>query len=185
MSNWNEPLEIDFTSLFSYEDQSNSPELEIGEQGIIISADQIEYQDAKLSFHLLISYCFDKSFVKQFQNLKNAITVLVEDGAMGQACNFKLLDPHKRYPDTKGDNFKAKPNGQPSTKLSLVTHYAEIPLELEVINPGWGPSLSVRLVLQQHCSNTLVFDLSDEASMIRLQNGLPFTPKTQSEVEDE
>ncbi|MFH1143588.1 MAG: hypothetical protein V1774_03505 [Candidatus Eisenbacteria bacterium] len=167
MSIRSERLALRVTDLVSGEDRPGFPRLVPLQPGIRIHAAEIAYAQPDLSFHLLVTYCFPREFVKRFQRLDQALTLLAEDAASGLHAALSLADPHKRYPALEGENYRA---GPPPRTRAFRTGYREIPLGLSVEPPDFHPSLFLRVVLQDHVSNVLAFDLSAPA-VVSYQDG--------------
>jgi len=169
---WDEPMAVNFPALFSAVERPGFDELYEDIDGLRINAENISYQDGYLSFELLVFYAFSREFVSSFKRMQKAINIIVEDADTGQCHHFNLLDPHKRYPVEAGPNFDSeltKPT--PGKKIS----YRQIPLEIELSNPGWGPHLYVRATLQTYNSNILAIDISDSVNLVSFMNGQPYS----------
>jgi hypothetical protein len=178
MSLWNEPLELDFPELFSSMDRTGFPQVSDAEQGIRIYADNLSYEDNLLSCNLLITFSFKRAFATRFQRIGQALNVIVENADTGQSAFFNLNDPHKKYPSIKGDNLLSEPK---SIKKGRKTSYREIPLTIELNNPGWGPHLFVRVALQAFVSNILAVDVSEEPRLSSYLNDEPYSVDLEDE----
>jgi len=179
---WDEPIAVNFPKLFSAIERSGFDELYEDIDGLRLNADNIAYQDGCLSFELLVFYAFPREFVSSFRDMQKAINIIIENADTGQCHHFNLLDPHKRYPVEVGPNFDSeltKPT--PGKKIS----YRQIPLEIELSNPGWGPHLYIRAALQSYNSNILAIDISDSVNLVSFMNGEPFSIESTLEEDDD
>ncbi|WP_147332798.1 hypothetical protein [Archangium gephyra] len=151
-------LPYELPSLFTFEQDAGSPVIQAPEVGIRISARDVEYAQDVLRFELLVSCCFPRSYVQSFQRFSQALVFVLEDAAGGRATMARTIDPHKRYPAMSGPNFR-KPPVVDAAPRSFRTNWMRVPLELPLPVPAWGPSFFVTVLLQEHVSNTLAFDL--------------------------
>lgn len=172
MSQTIEPLKIDFPELYSSLDREGFACVEEGEEGIRIYADQLEYDEAVLSFKLLITHAFARPFTTRFERIAKAIVISVEDASTGQCRVINLLDPHKKYPQYKGLNYNPDRIAKSQGKK---TSYCEIPIEIAMAKPGWGPHLFIRAQLQKFNSNILAINLGDKVELTSFRNGRAYT----------
>ncbi len=163
-------------------DRKDFPVLTSGEEGLRIFADKLNYQDDIFSCQLMISYAFKRQFISQFKRLAQAIVVIIENADTGQYHQMNLNDPHKVYPALEGDNYNAS---QITDLTGVKTSYREIPLVIELSNPGWGPHLFMHVSLQHFVSNTLALDFTDEPVISSYMNGQPFTINFSDEDNDD
>jgi len=181
MSHWSDPIDIDFPELFSSVDREGFPELSEGDEGLTLHADNLKYEDGVFSCNLLLSFAFSREFLSSFRRVGSAINILIENVDTGQCYKMNLDDPHKTYPIIAGDNFDPAIQTAPP---GLKTSYREIPLTMVIENPGWGPHLFCRAVLQNHTSNIVALDVSDKVSIFCFVNGTPHSPSLSKEDSD-
>ena len=174
MSQTIEPLKIDFPELFSSLDREGFACVEDGEEGIRIYADQLEYDEGVLSFKLLITYTFTRLFTTRFERMAKAIVISVEDASTGKCRVVNLLDPHKKYPQYRGLNYNPDRIAKSQGKK---TSYREIPVEIAMGKPGWGPHFFIRAQLQKFNSNILALKLGDKVELTSFWNGSAYTVK--------
>lgn len=183
MSQWSSPLEINFPELFSSQNRKGFPELAEEEEGICLYADNLSYEDSIFSCQLLVSFTFSRKFLCSFNRIGKAINLLIENADTGQCYQMNLDDPHKNYPAYSSDNF------DPSIAKDLPgikTSYRQIPLMIELENPGWGPHLFIRAILQNFTSNILALDFSDEVKISSFMDGEVHTVNlSEEESEDD
>jgi len=182
---WDNPVELEFPELFSCEDRKGFPDLEDDVHGIVIYADGINYLENTLFLRLMVSYCFSNTFIKLFNNIELAIKIVIENPSNGQSRCFEIQDPHKRYPSHDEQNYTDPSKSTKNQATFDMTSYVEIPLELQLENPGWGPSLFIRALLQETTSNILAFDLSEEGAMTSWKNSVEFMPILLSGEDDD
>ena len=172
---WDEPMEVSFPALFTFAERSGFPELIDDTDGLRLNADNISYQDGVLSLELLVHYAFQRRFLQQYKRMTKAINIVIENADTGQCHHFNLLDPHKRYAAQAGPNFNSEiENKLPGKKIS----YCQIPLQIELNNPGWGPHLYIRATLPSYNSNILAFDLSKDVELSSFMNGNSYSLET-------
>jgi hypothetical protein len=167
MSQWDTPIEIDFPDLFSSIDRAGFPVLPDWEQGIRIYVDNLNYEDGLLYGHLLVSFAFKRQFLSGFQDIDQAINIIIENVESGQCHYMNLIDPHKKFPSMQGDNFNSI---NTSDGKGVMTSYCEIPFTMKLKNPGWGPSLFIRAILQKFTSNIIAIDCSEDLSLVSFLN---------------
>jgi hypothetical protein len=176
-------LPYELPALFTFEKEVGSPVIEAPEVGIRISASDVEYTQEVLRFELLVSYCFPRGYVQAFQRLSQALVFVLEDAAGGRADAGRTVDPHKRYPAMSGPNFRGPPPVEAAAS-SFRTSWMRVPFEIPLPTPAWGPSFFVTVLLQQHVSNTLAFDLLN-GGVRSFLGGRPHALLTTSDRDDE
>jgi hypothetical protein len=172
MSLWNSPLEISFPELFLSLVREGFPELGEKDEGICLYADNLSYLDGIFSCQLLVTFAFGRKYFSSFNRMGKAINILIENADTGQSYQMNLDDPHKTYPENSGDNFN--PDNAKNFD-GIKTSYREIPLTIELDNPGWGPHLFIRAVLQDFTSNTLAVDFTEDVSISSFLDGKTHT----------
>ena len=173
MDQFIKPLEVDFHELFTSLDRIAYARLgDESEEGIRINADKVEYVDGIFACHLLIEYTFSLQFVSCFHRMEQAIVISIENASSGQCEMFNLLDPHKRYPPYDGPNYNPLSMKE---EMGCVTAFREIPLNIELKRPGWGPHIFIRAQLQDFTSNILAFDLGGTVTLSSFLDAQPYT----------
>jgi len=172
MSQWNIPIEIDFPELYSFTDRFGFPVLPDWEEGIRIVADELNYEDNFFSCHLLMSFAFKRKFASSFQDIDQAINIIIENADTGQCHHMNLVDPHKKFKSLQGDNFKPEKSIEGD---GILTQFCEIPFNLELNSPGWGPHLFIRSTLQKFTSNILAIDISEEVKLTSYLDDAEYT----------
>jgi hypothetical protein len=178
MGHWSDPIEIGFPELFSSLDRSGFPELADNEEGLCLHADNLSFESGLFACNLLLSFAFSRKFFGNFRRVGRAINIIIENADTGQCHRMNLEDPHKTYPSLAGDNHYS---GSGVVHPGVKTAYREIPLTIELDNPGWGPHVFFRAVLQDHSSNILALNLFEEVSVCSFVDGKQISQKLSAE----
>jgi hypothetical protein len=156
-----EPLAYDFPGLFGFEEAPEFPALEPPDTGLRIHARRLQHDGETLSFELLVTYRFPRSFCRTFQRFDHALSCMLEDTETGQSAVFRLIDMHKKYPAMQGTNFRGATAPEASPR-SFQSGYVLVPLRIPLPSPSvHRPTLFVTVFLQHHVSNTLAFQLRE------------------------
>lgn len=158
VSAWTPRLEVGFPAPFGREEQPDSPPLDPPATGLRIAARDLEVADGKARFRLLITWGLPLGVKVAYQRLDWAVGLFLEDAAAGRCVGKLLIDPHRRYPELDGANFKGAIDG---AKKGTEYGWRDLELEVEAAPPAGaaGPSLFVRVALREWVSNTLALDL--------------------------
>ncbi len=181
---WSTPVRYNIPSLFSYEEEPGSPDITPPEVGILINADNLQYDGDLLNFRLLLTYCFSRDFVNAFERLFWAMVVSLENADTGQSVVLNVSEEgRKRYSQIVYPNFKGFPD-QEITATTFETGWVGLDLEIPVRRPLFHPSFFVTASLQTYISNTIGFDLKEE-KIYTYRDGSPFDVELADFSEDE
>ena len=153
-----------------FEDRAGFPIVEPETGGIRINAEIRDYDSRTLHFAILVTYCFERAFLRCFREPRAALTVIVENAITGQSFARSLRPAHRLGLPPPGPNYDT--SGVAEQDGMMVTSFLELPLELAVPPFDGQPSLFVRVMLHGTVSNVIAID-PVEAKVQNFMDGTP------------
>ncbi len=94
-------------SLLTFEPAEGSPEP--GDSGLLLAGHGATFSGGRLRLDLRLAWSFPARWASTFQRLTDAVVLVVEDAGAGAAVALRAVDPHKKYTEREGPNWRGPP----------------------------------------------------------------------------
>ncbi|MFK5856891.1 MAG: hypothetical protein QM503_12240 [Bacteroidota bacterium] len=154
-----------FSGLFSYEDREGFPSIESTFEGIKISIDGLKLEGNELAFNLLVTYCFNRSYINNFKKIDWGLVLTIDDIVSTEGLSFTLRDTSKRYKYSSNINYNNN-NSNEFSDDEFIEGYIEVPVVILPIFESKFSDIYLSVILHRAISNRVKINVSDDITTI-------------------